>query len=645
MGGNCLIVTLLAFIVGAGRAEWPASGDRAGFPLTPSFALDLTASTGSRNIAPVAFDGTTFLCADENSGTVYRLNKAGQFINQLTIPGVTGITGLTYDGQHFWVAHNSPDLIRIDIDGRRVIRHLTSPVPAHHLAFNADKGALFVGGTSGDIMLIDTLVGAIFDTLPAGRHKITGISGTAYDNVTTGGPYLWVASRNGSTSAAGLHVLRLPDGFPAADPHDIMEDIGIPNGAQTGAAGGLFVIAESTSGTVTVGGVLQSFPSNLLFGYAAGNPSPIDAELVSAEFPSEYSRIPLSQIIPLRLRATIRNDGIMSLSDVGLGVDILRNGMVLHSLRSETVATLLPARVDTFGLEEFTPESVGTYLFRYYTVMRDSDLNPANDTLSHTVLVTDSTLARDIGAVQRAYSISNTDSAEGGAVFTLVHPALLQSVSLFFVQPEPDFRSAAVIRRFDGLPGDVLARSIPLPITGRDSVWVTVPLDGGPVPLPPGPFFVGVTEGNGLLGLGNTENINTPGANFFRMGMSDWRRSGIQGARMIRVQMLPPVTTFRNAPGDIGPEYSFPDIAPNPFNPSTNIRYTLPVLSYVHLTVTSILGEQIAELVHGIQEAGSHRIPFDAGRFASGVYFATLDCRAVGGGQQYQSTRKMLLLR
>ncbi len=645
MSGSSIIVTLLAFIVGSGGPDWPDSGAGAGFPLTPTFVTDLTASTGSRTIAPVAFDGTMFLCADENSGTLYRLNKAGQLVNQLTIPGVTGITGLSYDGQHFWVAHNSPDLIRIDIDRQRIIRHLTSPVAAYHLAFDTDKGALYVGGISGDIVLIDTLVGAILTTLPAIIHTTTGISGTAYDNVTAGGPYLWVASRNGSTSAAVLQVLRLPEGFPAARAHDIMEDIGRPNGAQIGAAGGLFVTAEPTSGTVVVGGILQSFPANLLFGYAVGAPSPSDAELVSADFPSEFSQIPLFQIMALRLRATIRNARTTTLSDVGLGVDIFRDGVLLRSLKSDRVPTLLPARIDTFRLEDFTPQSSGKYFLRYHTITRDSDLIPANDTLSHTVLVTDSTLARDIGKVQRAYSISNTDSAEGGTVFTLVKPALLRSISLFFVEPEPDFRLNAVVHSFDGLPGEVLAQSLPLPPTGRDSVWETVPLGGGPVLLPPGSFFVGVTEGNGLLGLGITENINTPGVNFFRLGMSDWRQSGIQGARMIRVNIGPPVATGGTTPLENRTGYSFQEVAPNPFNPSTVLSYSLPVRSLVHLTIYSVLGERIIELVHTIQDASSHHIAFNASSYPSGIYFALLECRELSGGRGFRAVQKMVLIR
>lgn len=59
---------------------------------------------------------------------------------------------------------------------------------------------------------------------------------------------------------------------------------------------------------------------------------------------------------------------------------------------------------------------------------------------------------------------------------------------------------------------------------------------------------------------------------------------------------------------------------PNPFNPSTIIRYEVPQSGHVNLVVYDILGRQVAELVNGAVEVGSYTVSFDGTNLASGIY-------------------------
>jgi hypothetical protein len=60
---------------------------------------------------------------------------------------------------------------------------------------------------------------------------------------------------------------------------------------------------------------------------------------------------------------------------------------------------------------------------------------------------------------------------------------------------------------------------------------------------------------------------------------------------------------------------------PNPFNPITSIRYDIPFTSKVSIKVYNMLGEEVATLIDALHNAGSYSVQFNAGIFASGVYF------------------------
>ncbi|MBN8707272.1 MAG: T9SS type A sorting domain-containing protein, partial [Bacteroidetes bacterium] len=60
---------------------------------------------------------------------------------------------------------------------------------------------------------------------------------------------------------------------------------------------------------------------------------------------------------------------------------------------------------------------------------------------------------------------------------------------------------------------------------------------------------------------------------------------------------------------------------PNPFNPSTVIKFTLPEVSTVVVKVHNIIGQEIATLVNGKMDAGVKEVRFDAKGLSSGIYF------------------------
>jgi len=92
-------------------------------------------------------------------------------------------------------------------------------------------------------------------------------------------------------------------------------------------------------------------------------------------------------------------------------------------------------------------------------------------------------------------------------------------------------------------------------------------------------------------------------------------------------------------PIEIPDEFCLLPAYPNPFNPSTTIRFGLPVASQVRLFIYNIRGEKVADLVDGFRLPGYHSVTWEAQSLASGIYFAVIQAG------DFQSIRKVMLVK
>jgi hypothetical protein len=78
---------------------------------------------------------------------------------------------------------------------------------------------------------------------------------------------------------------------------------------------------------------------------------------------------------------------------------------------------------------------------------------------------------------------------------------------------------------------------------------------------------------------------------------------------------------------------------PNPFNPSTKIRYAISQTAFTSLKVYSILGEEVATLINEEKTPGVYEVNFDATNLTSGTYLYKLQAG------NYTETKKMVILK
>ena len=78
---------------------------------------------------------------------------------------------------------------------------------------------------------------------------------------------------------------------------------------------------------------------------------------------------------------------------------------------------------------------------------------------------------------------------------------------------------------------------------------------------------------------------------------------------------------------------------PNPFNPSTTLKFDIPSKSHVTMNIFDLLGRKVSTLVDEVKSEGTYDIHFDGNTLSSGLYF----CRLQAGNRVV--TQKLVLLK
>ena len=110
-------------------------------------------------------------------------------------------------------------------------------------------------------------------------------------------------------------------------------------------------------------------------------------------------------------------------------------------------------------------------------------------------------------------------------------------------------------------------------------------------------------------------------------------------APLTAFQFVVGTTAITTISTDVPKEFKLFNNYPNPFNPTTDIKYDLPKSGVVSLKVYDINGRLVKELVNQMQIAGSYTARFDASSFSSGIYFYQLTAG------EFKAQNKMLLIK
>lgn len=225
----------------------------------------------------VAFDGENYYTSSSiELGEFWKYDKNGTLVERFRLPDMYfPIYDLTFDGRYFYGSDGTNRVFKLDFYNKRVADIITVDaepgLEITHCCYDPDLGGLWIGGwnTLGLISMTGKIMVSVenFD-----ENTTLSVIGSAYDNVTPGGPYLWLADGSSSETMidrVAIYQYNINEARLTGVSHLATDVPGYKIGdASTGVnrIGGLSSSFDIKEGTLTLTGVLQQSPG-LIFNY------------------------------------------------------------------------------------------------------------------------------------------------------------------------------------------------------------------------------------------------------------------------------------------------------------------------------------------------------------------------------------------
>lgn len=341
------------------------SGSKALFDLQFNLALPFPRGTG------IETDGNYFYVGRWNASYFYRFDLTGALVDSFAITGVANLRDLAYDGQYFYGSAANNQIFQMDFTAHTLVSTITGPtgLAVRHIAYDPINDAFWCGDWDDDFRLISK-TGTVLQTIPATTHLQADCYGSAYDNFTPGGPYLWLYKQ--SNNGNDLAQVNLSTGAPTGTTFDITSVV-----TTTGIAGGLCVGVDVVSGFASLIGLVQN---ERIWGVELKSLQfyPNDVAPVAFLNPVSSNTLTSSEDVIVR----IMNNDTVDHSDIPVSY-VIDGGMPVDDTVFATVAA--GTYVDfTFNQQADFSMAGHTYNVMVYTALA-ADSNAMNDTLNAVV--------------------------------------------------------------------------------------------------------------------------------------------------------------------------------------------------------------------------------------------------------------------
>ncbi len=265
---------------GDGPMTWYLKQTPAKFSGNPSCMWSpLTSFSTSGDLQQsVAFDGEYYYTTSSiELGKFWKYDKNGKFIEQFSIPQMYyKLYDITFDGRYFYGSDWSNRLFKLDFDNRRIVDIITvkdaSDLKITHCSYDPDRKGFWIG-TFTTIGFIDMEGNILSRFASFDSNNSVSVYGSAYDNITPGGPFLWLSDMTAASDNQIDKIQIRQFNLTSRKLTDVKHVLNDAPGYKIGDSStgqnyvcGLFGSLEIEPGRFTLVGTLNQSP-NLVFRY------------------------------------------------------------------------------------------------------------------------------------------------------------------------------------------------------------------------------------------------------------------------------------------------------------------------------------------------------------------------------------------
>ncbi len=416
------------------------------------FTTNITSQNWANHIYGIETDGSYFYITNWKSNKFYKVTTVGTLVDSFALAGAdlfttTGrsIRDLTYDGQYFYGGTIYNIIYKMDFTSHTLVDSITLPLGfnvrfiAYDPTANSGAGGLWVGPWNTQGPRLYSMNGTFLDSIPAINLGTYSASGAAFDNVSPGGPYLWLYSQASGGNYNDLIQVKISTKMPTGLVHDVSTEI--PSVAGT-ASGGLFIKTNLIGSTTTIGGITQG---GTIWGYdIASSYFPQKGMAISSLNTQNYIQVNTTQT----LSGSLRNVGLDAITSFNLKYSINGDTAITQNVIGVNISS--NSTYNYTHPTQWTPTTDGSFTIKIWAYNINGDSTFKSDTLTKvintmTVLTMKRIVLEDYVGIHSQYSSDGDRIAND---YKALHPNDVFLINIHqggFAAPntgEPNYRTS-----------------------------------------------------------------------------------------------------------------------------------------------------------------------------------------------------------